>query len=288
MSDLISKEELLNLADYEVACELPEQHRLTEYAAGQVSLKEGVKEADAQEVARKYGDFLLFCDEVDEISDLLTAPKRPFAANHVLVSPHVGGILSPLGIVDRPITMTVKHVWAAMQPGPWEGGDFHHHGIPVATLKRLPWLLEHPALVANSKDDATKLILALPATDNRGMPLISPIKIDAQGRLDVDEFIANLVCTVFGPVDFYDYFGLALKPSNIVFIDSEMEAELCELTGRAVFSNLADLSRDTELAHPQILGEPDFVVEGHDTTWLVERVREHFSVVVQPEEDREV
>lgn len=288
MSGLISKEELLNLADYEVVCELPEHHRLTESISGQISLKGGIEETDAQEIARKYGDFLLFCDEVDEISDLLTAPKRPFAGNHVLVSPHVGGILSPLGIVDKPITMTAKHVWAAMQPGPWEGGDFHHHSIPAATLKRLPWLLEHPALVANSKDDVAKLILALPATDNRGMPLISPMKIDAQGRLDVDEFIANLVCTVFGPEDFYDYFGLALKPSSIVFIDSSMEAELCELTGRDVFSNLADLPRDTELVHPQIFGEPDFVVEGHDTTWLVDRVREHFSVDAQPGEDQEI
>ena len=288
MSDLISKEELLNLADYEMACEMPERHRLTESVSGQISLKRGPAATDAQEVARKYGDFLLFCDEVDEISDLLTAPRRPFAGNHMLVSPHVGGVLSPLGVIDRPITMTVKHVWAAMQPGPWEGGDFHHHGISTSTLKRLPWLLEHPALVANSKDDASKLILALPATDNRGMPLISPMKIDAQGRLDVDEFIANLVCTVFGPEDFYDYFGLALKPSSIVFIDSSMEAELCELTGRDVFSNLADLPRDTELVHPQILGGPDLVVEEHDVTWLVEQVRERYSIDEQSEESEEI
>lgn len=270
------KEELLNLADYEMSCELPGRYRLTESVSGRLMLKEGAAGA-ARETARKYGDYLLFCDEVEEISDMLTAPRRPLAGNHVLVSPHVGGVLSSLGIADKPITMTVKHVWAAMQPGPWEGGEFHHHGVQPAALKRLPWLIEHPALVANSKDDATKLILALPATDNRGMPLICPMKIDAQGRLDVDEFISNLVCTVFGPEDFYDYFGLALKPSNIVFIDSSMEAELCELTGRDVFGNLAGLPRDSELARPQILGEPGFVVEGHDATWLVERARERFS-----------
>lgn len=104
----------------------------------------------------------------------------------------------------------------------------------------------------------------------------------------MDEFIANLVCTVFGLEDFYDYFGLALKPSSIVFIDSSMESELCELAGRDVFSNLADLLRDAELVHPQILGESGLVVEGHDVGWLVERISGCFSVGEQPEEDQEI
>lgn len=52
MSDLISNEELLNLADYEVACELPEHHRLTESVSGQISLKGGIEETDA----RNWGD----------------------------------------------------------------------------------------------------------------------------------------------------------------------------------------------------------------------------------------
>ncbi len=269
-------QELLNIADYEDASSMPDEYRLTEVVKGKVSLKPTVSVAKARVVAAKYGGFLLFCDDVDDISDLLDRPTRPQSANHVMVSPHVDGTLPSLGIIDRPVTMTVRHVWTVMRPGTWEGGENpHHHGVDPSTLKRLPWLLERPALVANSKDDTTKLILALNATDRRGTPLVAPIKVDATGRLDVGRFISNLVCSLFGYDDFYDYFGMALKPKDIIYIDSKQEAELSETVGREVFCHLDGLARDTELTAPQILGDGCYdPFPEHDAEWLVDRVKQ--------------
>lgn len=267
--------DLLSVSDYEDAAGIPAHKRLTEIFAARISLKPDVQKDVFKATANRYKHYLYFCDAVDEVASLITPPRPPYSGNHLMISPHTEGTLSDLGAVDRPVTMTVNHAWLAMQPGPWEGGEYHQHGIPSETLKRLPWLLERPALVANSKDDRTKLVLALAATDDRGMPLIASVKIDALGRIDMDRFISNLVCTVFGPEEFYDYFGLGLKPRDIVYIDSESEEALREITGKEVFGHLRNLSRDIQLAAPQIVGDPEYnPYPTHDSRWLSEAVAE--------------
>lgn len=267
--------DLLSVSDYEDAAGIHTHKRLTEISAARISLKPDVQKDEFKAVADRYKNYLYFCDEVDEIASLITPPHPPCSGNHLMISPHTEGTLASLGAVDRPVTMTVKHAWLAMQPGPWEGGEYQQHGIPSETLKKLPWLLERPALVANSKDDRTKLVLALAATDDRGMPLIASVKIDALGRIDMDRFISNLVCTVFGPEEFYDYFGLGLKPRDIVYIDSASEEALCEMTGREVFGHLRNLSRDIRLAAPQIVGDPEYnPYPTRDGYWLSEAVAE--------------
>lgn len=270
----IDRTDLLNLADYEMAADVPEAYRFTTIESGRVELRIDADGDSAADAAARYADYLLFCDCVDDVADIPEKPQRALSGEHVLISPHVVGTLAELGVVDRPVTATTAHLWHMLQDGPWEGGVLHQHGIEVETLKRLPWLLERPALVANSPDDRTKLMLVLSATDDREMPLIAPIKLDAYGRIDIDVFIANLVCTLFGHDNFYGYFGTAMPSENVVFIDSEMEEELLRLTGRAPFANYDGLARNRVLASPQTLGDPSYnPYPDHDAEWLLKTVR---------------
>ena len=268
---------LANIFEYEEAADIPEKFRYSEFCNGKVCLKSEVADADFEAIGLRYGDYLLFCDQVDEIADMLECPKRPLAANHVFVSPMLDGELADLGITDRPVTMTTKHVWMALQPGPWEGGEDHQHGIDISVFKRLPWLLEKPVLIANSKDDRTKLILVLTATDDRRIPLIASLKIDATGKLDLDYFMTNLISTVFGHDDFYDYFGYALKAKDVIYIDGEQEKCLTEMINREPFSNYSGLKRDCLLEPPQFIGNQELDrFPGFDSTWLESEVKKRF------------
>lgn len=94
-------------------------------------------------------------------------------------------------------------------------------------------------------------MLVLNATDNRGMPLIAPMKTDAKGRLDMERLISDLICTLFGPDDFLDYFGAALKEDDVIYINSQQENELNQVIGREAFSSYGKLERDKVL-HPAI------------------------------------
>lgn len=251
--DVYTKEQssLLIVSDYEDAAEIPEAHRLTTVVDGEIRPAIGVDSTELLLAADRYDEYLLFCDQVDDIADGLTCPPAPYSGHHVVVSGAPRGTLEAIGLVERPITMTTENVWSVLQPGPWEGDKFHSHGVPLATLKRLPLLLERPTLIANSKDDRTKLVLVLNATDNRGMPLIAPMKADAKGRLDMERLISDLICTLFGPDDFLDYFGAALKEDDVIYIDSQQENELNQMIGREAFSNYGKLERD-EVLHPAI------------------------------------
>lgn len=251
--DVYTKEQssLLIVSDYEDAAEVPEAHRLTTVVDGEIRPAIGVDSTELLLAADRYDEYLLFCDQVDDIADGLTCPPAPYSGHHVVVSGAPRGTLEAIGLVERSITMTTENVWSVLQPDPWEGDEFHSHGVPLATLKRLPLLLERPTLIANSKDDRTKLVLVLNATDNRGMPLIAPMKADAKGRLDMERFTSDLICTLFGPDDFFDYFGAALKEDDVIYIDSQQENELNQMIGREAFSNYGKLERD-EVLHPAI------------------------------------
>ncbi len=273
-SENTTSEDILNIADYETAANIPTSHRHTTTSSGRAELKDDIDIETAHNVAEKYANYLMFCDCVEDISELLEKPVRPYAGNHVLVSPYVTGTLAELGIADRPITATVAHLWSIMQPGPWEGGEYHQHGVDPETLMRLPWLLERPVLVANSTTDKTKLLLVLAATDDRQIPLIAPIKLDALGHIDVDYFISNLVCSLFGHDNFYNYFGTALPAENVVFIDSQMELELEDITGRPAFLNYNMLKRDCLLVSPQTLGDVQYnPYPDHDTEWTINKAK---------------
>jgi len=251
--DVYNKEQssLLIVSDYEDAAEVPKTHRLTTVVGGEIRPSIGVGSTELFLVANRYDEYLQFCDQVDNIANELTCPPAPYSGHPVVVSAAPRGTLAAIGFAERLITMTTGNVWSVLQPGHLEGGEFHNHGVPLATLKRLPLLLERPALIANSKDDRTKLVLVLNATDNRGMPLIAPMKADAKGRLDMERFISDLICTLFGPDDFFDYFGAALKENDVIYIDSQQEHELNQMMGREAFSNYENIKRD-EVLHPAI------------------------------------
>lgn len=251
--DVYNKEQssLIIVSDYEDAAEVPKTHRLTTVVGGEIRPSIGVGSTELFLVANRYDEYLQFCDQVDNIANELTCPPAPYSGHPVVVSAAPRGTLAAIGFAERLLTMTTGNVWSVLQPGHLEGGEFHNHGVPLATLKRLPLLLERQALIANSKDDRTKLVLVLNATDNRGMPLIAPMKADTKGRLDMERFISDLICTLFGPDDFFDYFGAALKENDVIHIDSQQKDELNQLIGREAFSNYGKLERD-EVLHPAI------------------------------------
>ena len=269
-------EETICVHTYEAAAGIPEPQRLTCVRGGRVSAKAGVPDAQLSSVAARYEEYHLFCRQVDDLVEAGAMMDRAaYASQHAFLSLHTPKAFLELGFRDNPFSITEGHLYDLFQPGPWDGGKRHSHGIPLVTVKRLPWLLERPALVANHNAFPDRVLAVLPDVDSRGLPLIASLIPDADGLLDLDEFITNQVATVFGPDNFPDYFGRALPEGNVIRIDSEQEAALRGKVGADPFPHLTSLSRDVQLAEPNdYVADRGAAQEPINADWLRERILE--------------
>lgn len=276
MRHALTEEErlLVTVYGYETAAHIPDSDRLTFTLDGKVAAKPDVTECQIRAMAAKYSEFMGFCRQVDELAEAGAMLDRAiYASEHAVLSSSTPKIYLELGFRDRPFSITEGHLYDLFQPGPWDGGRHHSHGIPIETVKRLPWLLERPALIANHNAYPDRVLVVLPDVDSRGLPLIASLIPDATGLLDLEKFITNQVATVFGPDKFYDYFGRALLEENVILINSKQETALADKVGKTPFSHLDLLPRDVRLAEPNDY-LADRGVEVENGEWIKQKIDE--------------
>lgn len=254
---ITAKQALLIIGDYESSASVPDDERATRIVGGILGYVPGINkdsksvEESLERLALKYLDYLPFCDAVDDLEEMLCIHASTLSSPYpVTVSPTTHGTLRSLGLQDRAIKMVLTQIREVLRPRTPADDDCCQHSISDSTLKRLPWLLERPVLLANSPDDPFKLLAVLRATDERDYPLITSMRLVSEDKIDVQGFIENAILAVFGPAHFYDYFGTALDAEKVIYIDSQEERKLAELLGRRPFSGLGALPRDEHLASP--------------------------------------
>lgn len=258
----ISQDNLRVIWNYENQAELPSQCRYVSYSDGSFRLNPNcdLSGGEVSAIASDYHDFLRYCFAVENV---VNEDEPLFRAGYggevVVVRNSTPRAFLDIGLQDFPVSITEEHLWTCMAPLPANGGKNRHwHGLDETLMKRLPWLLERPALISNHPSSDEKLLVVLPDTDSRGFPLVLPLKPNsATMTLDLDVIETNLILTVFGPENYANYFGAAVTDDLVIYIDSAQEEVLAEKCGFQPFRGLNTIQRD------KIVRMPFFVQKNH-------------------------
>ncbi len=127
------------------------------------------------------------------------------------------------------------------------------------TLRDLPKLLAHPALVGRWRAERSGLVVVTTEMDGHLQPLIIALAPAEESGMEVRAFLSGNILRVFGQADFYEYFGSAMRPEDVLYISSAEEQKLAatlsgSFSGRKEvpqgwpFVGFSDLPRDTFLA----------------------------------------
>lgn len=158
------------------------------------------------------------------------------------VMPELSGPVSLLFPEGGPVTIKLETILAAM----CEGLATHEQLCCYAELdviKSLPNLLSRPALLADARAEDGGVIAVLTSRGGLLHPLIVLLTPVKEGGLELRSFLSAAIHELFGS-DFYDYFGTAIKPEDVAFIDSAEEKKLAAILRRKPFEGLGNLPRD--------------------------------------------
>lgn len=126
--------------------------------------------------------------------------------SHVTLLDNTPQILQDIGLVDKPMLITAKHLYTcANESGKYIGKDINYHGLGVDFIKQVPQLLESPKLVFRNKGRVNEVVAVVDAKDKQGRQVIVPIKINGKGIQNNQEIEANIVKSIYGRNNFEKY-----------------------------------------------------------------------------------
>ena len=89
-------------------------------------------------------------------------------------------ILQDIGLKNRPITMTQRHLKTVMNAGgAYKGANYHNSGAD--TIKKIPEALNNPLNVLKSSTDENRIVVVTDFADKKERPIIASIKINGMG-----------------------------------------------------------------------------------------------------------
>ena len=151
---------ILTIREYENSVEMPDEERVTYLdPRGGVHLKEGDDLADRFKYvhwAERCAEYLRFGDEVDLAT---CGAMHPLNQIKVCATPQ---LFVEAGFQPKPMLYTQRHLEDAIHPKSEE--NYHWHGLTVAQMKRLPYLLENPVLLSDSPSRKDTMLAVLAAT----------------------------------------------------------------------------------------------------------------------------
>lgn len=208
------------IREYENSIEMPADERATCLDAhNRVHLKAGDDRAsEYAEYAKKCEEYLRFGDEVDLAT---CGGMNPLNQIKVCETPR---LLIEAGFKQQPMLYTQRHLLDALHPKGEE--NYHWHGLDVAKIKRLPYLLEHPVLLSDSPSRTDVLLAVLTEVDSDHLPLIVAIKPDGKGNYELQEIETNFILSVYGKDDFSKYFSERITPERIIYFNENQGRKL--------------------------------------------------------------
>lgn len=212
---------ILTIREYENSVEMPDEERVTYLdPRGGVHLKEGDGLADRFRYVRwaeRCAEYLRFGDEVDLAT---CGAMHPLNQIKVCDTPQ---FLVEAGFQPKPMLYTQRHLEDAIHP---KGENYHWHGLTVAKMKRLPYLLENPVLLSDSPSRRDAMLAVLTEVDGDGLPLIVAIKPDGRGNYEIQEIETNFILSVYGKDDFAKYFSERITPERVIYFNEAQGRKL--------------------------------------------------------------
>ncbi len=170
-----------------------------------------------------------FSQQVDES---LRGTLSPYTAIKICDTPK---LLLDAGCSQLPMLYTQRHLRNAVKP---MDRKEHQHGLTVKQIKKLPQLLEKPAMILDSVSKRDSLIVVTSEFDSKDNPILVSVKPNGKGRYEVEEIDSNFITSVYGRNNFTDFFRRAIEQNCVLYVSKEKSQGMLERWGEQ-YSELA-------------------------------------------------
>ncbi len=163
-------------------------------------------------------------------------------STHLKVRDDTPKLLVDIGLDNKPILMTAKHTKSAVGV---EGVKGNVHHLSKETLKKLPELLENPAIVMDSTKEGS-IVMFVNAVDEDNNPVLCAVKVDGDGYYNDVIIDANVVTSIYGkdtnPVGFI---SKAVDDGRLLYWDKKMNQTLLSIPGLQLPDNITKFDSNT-------------------------------------------
>ena len=171
-----------------------------------------------------------FSEQVDAVLN-----GEDTTSTHLKISEHTPKLLLDLGLSDKPLLITSAHTKTALG---YKIKGKNTHNIGKDVFKKLPQLIEHPAIVLESTKEGS-IVMFVNAVDDNNNPIVCSIKINGKGFFNKVELESNVVTSVYGketnPVGFIEK---AVNDNRLLYWDKKMSQELFNIPGLQLSDNI--------------------------------------------------
>ena len=173
----------------------------------------------------------------EQVDDVLSGADT--VSTHLKVREDTPKILQDVGLGNKPILITSVHTKTAVGR---EIKNKNTHNLSVETLKKIPKLLENPAMIIES-DRENSIVVFVNALDEGKNPILCSIKIDGKGFYNnIRIKKANILTSVYGkdtnPIGFIKR---AVDEERVLYWDKKMSQDLFYIPGLQLPDNLLNL-----------------------------------------------
>ena len=139
---------------------------------------------------------------------------------YVMLANETPKILQDIGVPNKPIFMTAKHTYLAInKEGKYTGENDHYHDLGKEVFMAIPKLLESPAIVLQ-KDDKD-IVAVLNWYDKNKNTLICPIRINGTAKYNKITIEGNIAKSIYGKENFKNYINKNFQQKDILAVGNK-------------------------------------------------------------------
>ncbi len=137
-------------------------------------------------------------------------------------------ILLDVGCEQLPMLYTQRHLKNAIKS---LNEKEHLHGLTVEQIKKLPELLENPAMIFDSISRNDSIIAVITELNTDSSPIVVSIKPYGKGRYEIEDISSNFITSVYPKDNFINFFKRTLSSDKVLYCNKERSQELFERWG---------------------------------------------------------
>lgn len=147
--------------------------------------------------------------------------------SHITILEETPKVLQNVGVPNKPILMTSKHAYLAInKEGKYTGENDHYHDLGKDTFLLIPGLLQSPMMVLQNKSNKDELVAVLNWQDKEKNILIVPLKLNGKGNKNFIRIDANIAKSVYGRTNFINYINKNFNQSDILLVNNKKIRDL--------------------------------------------------------------
>ena len=149
--------------------------------------------------------------------------------SHITILEETPKVLQNLGVPNKPILMTSRHAYLAInKEGKYTGENEHYHDLGKDTFLLIPGLLQSPMMVLQNKKSKDDIITLLNWYDKEKNILICPIRVQGTGKYNELIIEGNIIKSVYGKRNIANYINKNFSSDDILFAGNKKIRDLHE------------------------------------------------------------